>query len=362
MPTFAILPKKRTFLLYSWRFPFYTYLIMSPTLLQSDKLHAPVAETLLLARSVLNIEAHEISALAARLDANFEAAVQLILNCQGRVVVSGMGKSGHVGGKIAATLASTGTPAFFMHPAEASHGDLGMITAGDVVIALSNSGESDELLNIVPTIKRLGAKIISITGAQNSTLAKESDVHLSAEVSQEACPLGLSPTASTTAALALGDALAVCVLNLRDFTAEDFARSHPGGKLGRRLLIRVKDVMRTGSAIPSVKDGELLSAALTEMTKKGMGFTAVVDEKKQPVGVFTDGDLRRTFAKGIFAHTVKISEVMHANPNTIHAHELAVDAVELMEQKKINGLLVIDDTGKLVGAFNMHDLLKAKVV
>ena len=339
---------------------------MSPTLLQSEKLHAkppvPVAETLALARNVLNIEAHEISALAARLDANFEAAVQLILNCQGRVVVSGMGKSGHVGGKIAATLASTGTPAFFMHPAEASHGDLGMITNGDVVIALSNSGESDELLNIVPTIKRLGAKIISITGAKNSTLAKESDVHLSAEVSQEACPLGLSPTASTTAALALGDALAVCVLNLRDFTAEDFARSHPGGKLGRRLLIRVRDVMRTGSAIPSVKDGELLSIALTEMSKKGLGFTAVVNAQKNPVGVFTDGDLRRTFAKGIFTHTVKINEVMHANPNTIHANELAVEAVEMMEKKKINGLLVIDDAGKLVGAFNMHDLLKAKVV
>jgi arabinose-5-phosphate isomerase len=335
---------------------------MSPTLLQSDKLHAPKTETLALARSVLNIEAHEISALAARLDASFEAAVQLILNCQGRVVVSGMGKSGHVGGKIAATLASTGTPAFFMHPAEASHGDLGMITEGDVMIALSNSGESDELLNIVPTVKRLGAKIISITGAKNSTLAKESDVHLSAEVSQEACPLGLSPTASTTAALALGDALAVCVLNLRDFTAEDFARSHPGGNLGRRLMVRVKDIMRTGSAIPSVKDGELLSAALTEMTKKGLGLTAIVNEKKQPVGVFTDGDLRRTFAKGIFTHTVKINAVMHANPNTIHANELAVEAVEMMEQKKINGLLVVDDAGKLVGAFNMHDLLKAKVV
>jgi arabinose-5-phosphate isomerase len=335
---------------------------MSPTLLQSDRLHAPKTDTLALARSVLSIEAQEISALAARLDASFEAAVQLILNCQGRVVVSGMGKSGHVGGKIAATLASTGTPAFFMHPAEASHGDLGMITAGDVVLALSNSGESDELLNIVPTIKRLGAKIISITGAKNSTLAKESDVHLSAEVSQEACPLGLSPTASTTAALALGDALAVCVLNLRDFTAEDFARSHPGGNLGRRLMVRVKDVMRSGSAIPSVKDGELLSAALTEMTKKGLGLTAVVNEQKQPVGVFTDGDLRRTFAKGIFTHTVKISEVMHSSPNTIHANELAVEAVAMMEQKKINGLLVVDDAGKLVGAFNMHDLLKAKVV
>ena len=339
---------------------------MSPTLLQSDRAHAPNAHakpcTLELARSVLAIEAHEISALAARLDANFEAAVQLILHCQGRVVVSGMGKSGHVGGKIAATLASTGTPAFFMHPAEASHGDLGMITAGDVVIALSNSGESDELLNIVPTIKRLGAKIISITGAKNSTLAKESDVHLSAEVSQEACPLGLSPTASTTAALALGDALAVCVLDLRDFSAEDFARSHPGGKIGRRLLVRVKDIMRTGNAIPSVRNDELLSVALTEMTEKGLGLTAIVNEEEQPIGVFTDGDLRRTFAKGIYTNSAKISDVMHANPNTIHANQMAIEAVEIMEQKKINGLLVVDDTGKLVGAFNMHDILKAKVV
>ena len=339
---------------------------MSPTLLQSDRGHAPNTHakpsTLALARSVLAIEAHEISALAARLDANFEAAVLLILQCKGRVVVSGMGKSGHVGGKIAATLASTGTPAFFMHPAEASHGDLGMITAGDVVIALSNSGESDELLNIVPTIKRLGAKIISITGAANSTLAKESDVHLSAEVSQEACPLGLSPTASTTAALALGDALAVCVLDLRDFSAEDFARSHPGGKIGRRLLVRVKDIMRTGNAIPCVNDGELLSVALAEMTKKGLGLTAIINAASQPIGIFTDGDLRRTFAKGIYTNSAKISDVMHGNPSTIHATEMAIVAVELMEQKNINGLLVVDDAGKLIGAFNMHDILKAKVV
>jgi arabinose-5-phosphate isomerase len=335
---------------------------MTPTLLQSQREHAPKVSTLRLARDVLTIEAHEISALAARLDASFEAAVQLILQCKGRVVVSGMGKSGHVGGKIAATLASTGTPAFFMHPAEASHGDLGMITDGDVVIALSNSGESDELLNILPAMKRLGAKIISITGAKNSTLAKESDVHLSAEVSQEACPLGLSPTASTTAALALGDALAVCVLELRDFSAEDFARSHPGGKIGRRLLVRVKDIMRTGNAIPRVKDGELLSVALTEMTKKGLGLTAIVNEAKQPIGVFTDGDLRRTFAKGIYTNSAKISDVMHANPSTIHANQMAIEAVELMEQKNINALLVVDDAGKLVGAFNMHDILKAKVV
>ncbi len=339
---------------------------MSPTLLQSDRGHTPHTSaqdaTLQLARNVLAIEAHEITLLANRLDAGFEAAVKLILQCKGRVVVSGMGKSGHIGGKIAATLASTGTPAFFMHPAEASHGDLGMITDGDVVIALSNSGESDELLNILPTIKRLGAKVISITGASNSTLAKESDVHLSAEVMQEACPLGLSPTASTTAALALGDALAVCVLDRREFTAEDFARSHPGGSIGRKLLTRVKDVMRVGNAIPAVAEQAMLSLALTEMTHKGLGLTAVINEQNQPIGIFTDGDLRRAFANGTHADTAKITDVMHVNPNTIHADQLAVEAVELMETNKINGLLVIDDAGKLVGAFNMHDLLKAKVV
>jgi arabinose-5-phosphate isomerase len=336
--------------------------VMSPSLVQTNLAHSKSTDTLTLARKVLSIEAQEISALANRLDASFEAAVALILHCQGRVVVSGMGKSGHVGGKIAATLASTGTPAFFMHPAEASHGDLGMITNGDVVIALSNSGESEEILNILPTIKRLGAKVISITGAANSTLAKESDVHLSAEVSQEACPLGLSPTASTTAALALGDALAVCVLDLRDFTAEDFAQSHPGGNIGRRLLTRVRDVMRSGNAIPSIKDGELLSAALTEMTKKGLGLTAIVDEKNRPIGIFTDGDLRRTFAKGIYTQSARIADVMHHRPNTINVNVLAVEAVEMMEVKKINGLLAVDDAGTLVGAFNMHDLLKAKVV
>ena len=343
---------------------------MTPTLLQSDRLHAdntpkpgtPKLGTLELARKVLTIEAREIEALAKRLDANFDAAVQLILQCKGRVVVSGMGKSGHVGNKIAATLASTGTPAFFMHPAEASHGDLGMITADDVVIALSNSGESDEILNILPTIKRLGAKVISITGGANSTLAKESHIHLSAEVSQEACPLGLSPTASTTAALALGDALAVCVLDCRDFSAEDFARSHPGGNIGRRLLTRVKDIMRSGDAVPQVAENTTLNDALLEITKKGMGLTAIIDAASRPIGIFTDGDLRRTFAKNIDANSAKIADVMHANPNTISANQLAVEALELMESKKINGLLVTDDAGKLVGAFNMHDLLKAKVV
>jgi arabinose-5-phosphate isomerase len=335
---------------------------MTPTLLQTELTHAPKTNILELARKVLAIEAREIEALANRLDANFEQAVELILHCQGRVVVSGMGKSGHVGRKIAATLASTGTPAFFMHPAEASHGDLGMITQGDVVIALSNSGESDEILNILPTIKRLGAKVISITGKATSTLAKESSVHLSAEVSQEACPLGLSPTASTTAALALGDALAICVLDCRDFSAEDFARSHPGGNIGRRLLTRVKDVMRTGDAVPSVNIEASLSIAMLEMTQKGMGLTAIVDEHHRPIGIFTDGDLRRAFLNGVNASTAKIADVMHANPSTIQTNKLAVEALEIMEQRKIHNFLVVDENQKLVGAFNMHDLLRAKVV
>lgn len=335
---------------------------MTPTLLQTELTHAPKTNILELARKVLAIEAREIEALANRLDANFEQAVELILHCQGRVVVSGMGKSGHVGRKIAATLASTGTPAFFMHPAEASHGDLGMITQGDVVIALSNSGESDEILNILPTIKRLGANVISITGKATSTLAKESSVHLSAEVSQEACPLGLSPTASTTAALALGDALAICVLDCRDFSAEDFARSHPGGNIGRRLLTRVKDVMRTGDAVPSVNIEASLSIAMLEMTQKGMGLTAIVDGDNRPIGIFTDGDLRRAFLNGVNASTAKIADVMHANPSTIQTNKLAVEALEVMEKRKIHNFLVVDENQKLVGAFNMHDLLRAKVV
>ncbi len=335
---------------------------MSPTLLQTEISHAPARKALDRAREVLQIEAAEIEAIAARLDEQFETAVQLILHCKGRVVVTGIGKSGHIGGKIAATFASTGTPAFFMHPAEASHGDLGMITEEDVVIALSNSGESDEILNILPTIKRLGTKVIGITGNAASTLATEADLHLSAEVSQEACPLGLSPTASTTATLALGDALAVCVLDCRDFSAEDFAKSHPGGSLGRRLITRVKDIMHTEEALPFVQDNVLLTDALVEMTEKSLGFTAVVNREQALVGIFTDGDLRRVFAKGVNPASTTIADVMHQNPNTILADKLAAEAVELMEQKKINGLLVTDDTGKLVGAFNMHDLLRAKIV
>jgi len=320
------------------------------------------ARSLDLAREVLLIEARAVEALSKRLDMTFCRAVDLILQCRGRVVVSGMGKSSHIGNKIASTLASTGTPAFFMHPAEASHGDLGMITAQDIVIALSNSGESGELLAIVPLLKRMGAKLISITGNPASTLAKEADVHLDAGVAQEACPLGLAPTASTTAALALGDALAVALLDARGFSAEDFARSHPGGALGRRLLVHVSDVMRHGDAIPAVAENASLSTALLEMTRKGLGMTAIVDAANRPIGIFTDGDLRRTFERGVDVATTGIAEVMHPQPRSIAPQRLAVEAVELMEQRKINGLLVVDDNGVLVGALNMHDLLREKVV
>lgn len=319
-------------------------------------------KTLNLAKEILLLEAREVELLAERLDGNFTAAVACILECKGRVVVSGMGKSGHIGGKIASTLASTGTPAFFMHPAEASHGDLGMITAGDVVIALSNSGESDEILAIVPPLKRLGAKIIAITGNDASTLAQAADIHLSAHVAKEACPLGLAPTSSTTVALALGDALALCVLDLRDFTAEDFARSHPGGSLGRRLLVRVSDVMRAGADVPQVPITATLAEGLLEMSRKGLGLTAVVDAHGKPLGIFTDGDLRRAFEQNINIATAVIRDVMHQNPKTIESDELAMVAVEMMEQCKVNGLLVVNNTGVLVGALNMHDLLLAKVV
>ncbi|HYN53749.1 MAG TPA: KpsF/GutQ family sugar-phosphate isomerase [Methylotenera sp.] len=318
--------------------------------------------TLALAREILLLEAYEIDALAKRLDDNFTKAVNLILECQGRVVVSGMGKSGHIGGKIASTFASTGTPAFFMHPAEASHGDLGMIIAGDIVIALSNSGESDEILAIIPPLKRLGAKIIAITGKDSSSLAKAADIHLSASVSKEACPLGLAPTSSTTVALALGDALALCVLDQRDFTAEDFARSHPGGSLGRRLLIHVKDLMRTGSHIPQVPVNASLAEGLLEMSRKGLGLTAIVDAQNKPIGIFTDGDLRRAFEQNVNVAKSSIADVMHADPQVIQQDQLAIVAVEMMEKRKINALLVTDDAGFLVGALNMHDLLLAKVV
>jgi len=325
-------------------------------------LQQPDAHGLDLAREVLRIEARAVEALAERLDDAFQRTVDCILQCRGRVVVSGMGKSGHVGRKIASTLASTGTPAFFMHPAEASHGDLGMITGADVVLAISYSGESGELLAIVPLLKRMGAKLISMTGNAGSTLAMESDVHLDAGVSQEACSLGLAPTASTTAALALGDALAVTLLDARGFSAEDFARSHPGGALGRRLLIHVHDIMRTGEAVPGVAIDATLSEALLEMSRKGMGMTAVLDGEHRPVGIFTDGDLRRIFERGGGVPGLSIRDAMHVAPLTITANRLAVEAVELMETRKISALLVVDDGGHLVGVLNMHDLLKAKVI
>jgi arabinose-5-phosphate isomerase len=318
--------------------------------------------TLERARQVLEIEAQEILSLANRLDDHFVNAVQLILHCDGRVVVSGMGKSGHIGRKLASTFASTGTPSFFMHPAEASHGDLGMITSNDVVIFLSNSGKSDELLSILPVIKRIGAKIISITGNSDSELARESEIHLSAHVSQEACPLGLSPTASSTASLALGDALAICVLDQRAFTAEDFARSHPGGSLGKRQVVRVKDIMREVDKAPSIKEDALLSDAVLEISLKGLGFTAIVNTQSEPIGIFTDGDLRRQLSKKVDYEKQSIKEIMNKNPKTIFDDQIIIDAINLMDLNKINGILVVNRENKLVGAFNMHDLFKAKVI
>ncbi|MCU0842161.1 MAG: KpsF/GutQ family sugar-phosphate isomerase [Thiobacillaceae bacterium] len=322
----------------------------------------PDSDILDLARRTLRIEAEAVTALTGRLGADFVRAVRDLLACQGRVVVSGMGKSGHVAGKIAATLASTGTPAFFMHPAEASHGDLGMITGQDVVLALSNSGESPELVSIVSLIKRKGARLIAMTGNANSTLAREADVHLDAGVAQEACPHNLAPTASTTAALALGDALAVAALYARGFTAEDFARTHPGGSLGRRLLVHVRDLMHKDADLPVVGDGASLKEALLEMTRKGLGMTAIVDGEGRLAGIFTDGDLRRLLDQDVDVRTARIIEVMKRQPRTISADALAVEAVHLMEAAKINGLLAVDAGGRLTGALNMHDLLKAGVV
>ena len=324
---------------------------------------SPRPEHLLtLARQVLDIEADALRVMASRLDAGFADAVTLILACTGRVVVSGMGKSGHVGGKIAATLASTGTPAFFMHPGEASHGDLGMIAPNDVVLALSNSGESSEIVCIVPLIKRRGAKLVAMTGNPNSTLAREADAHLHAGVDKEACPLNLAPTASTTAALAMGDALAVALLDARGFSADDFARTHPGGSLGRRLLVHVRDVMQSGDALPQVPLDASLKAALFEITQKGLGMTAVVDAAGRVAGVFTDGDLRRALEHTLDLQQARVADLMTHNPKTIRADELAVAAVEKMETLKINGLLVVDANDTLVGALNMHALLKAGVV
>ena len=317
---------------------------------------------LALAREVLAIEAAAITRLASRLDDSFSAAVELILACEGRVVVSGMGKSGHIGNKIAATLASTGTPAFFMHPAEAAHGDLGMLTERDILLALSNSGESDELLALLPALKRKGVPIIALTGRPQSTLATEATIHLDAGVEKEACPLGLAPTASTTAALALGDALAVALLDARDFKPEDFALSHPGGSLGRKLLVHISDLMHGGDALPRVSSGSSLKDALLEMTRKGLGMTAVCAADGRLLGIFTDGDLRRTLDKTLDLAGLCIDDVMARQPRTIESHRLATEAANEMEHHKINGLLVTDRAGNLVGALNMHDLLKAGVV
>jgi len=315
-----------------------------------------------LGRAVIETEAAAITKLLERLDERFEQACRYLLECRGRIVVTGMGKSGHIGNKIAATLASTGSPAFFVHPGEASHGDLGMITPQDVVLALSNSGETSELLIILPLLKRLGTPLIAMTGKPQSTLARESEVHLDVSVEKEACPLGLAPTSSTTAALVMGDALAVALLQARGFTAEDFALSHPGGSLGRRLLLHVSDIMHVDEALPVVKEDASLHDALEMMSAKGLGMTAVVDTRGRLAGVYTDGDLRRTLNKPVDIHRLKVGEVMTRQCKTVAPDLLAAEALQMMDEKKINGLLVVDSQQQLVGAFNMHDLLRAGVM
>jgi arabinose-5-phosphate isomerase len=316
-----------------------------------------------LARAVIETELQATQRLLDRIDTVFVAAVETILHCHGRVVVLGMGKSGHIGHKIAATLASTGTPAFFVHPGEASHGDLGMITASDVVVAISNSGETDEILTILPIIKRLHVPLVAMTGNPASRLAKESDFHLNVSVEKEACPLGLAPTASTTATLVMGDALAIALLESRGFTQQDFALSHPGGRLGKRLLLHVADVMQKGDDIPRVLESASLSEALVEMSKKGLGMTTVVNAQNKLLGVFTDGDIRRLLDHGsINIKEVLIRDVMKANCLSIEQHKLAAEALEIMDSKRINALPVVDDQQHVIGALNMHTLLRAGVV
>lgn len=315
-----------------------------------------------LAGQVLAIEAQAVARLTARIDDRFVRACEWMLRCSGRIVVLGIGKSGHIGGKIAATLASTGTPAFFVHPAEASHGDMGMITAQDVVLALSNSGETDEILTLLPLIKRLGTPLIALTGNPESTLATVADVHIDVSVTQEACPLGLAPTSSTTATLAMGDALAVALLEARGFTTEDFARSHPGGRLGRRLLLLVDAVMHAGEHMPCSAPGDLLKNALLEMSRKGLGTTVVVDSDRRVLGVFTDGDLRRALDRQVDVHTALVAEVMTHHCKTIALGTLAAEALQMMQRYKINALPVVNSVGRLVGVLNMHDLLRAGVL
>jgi len=315
-----------------------------------------------LAKNVITIEQQAIAELLQYIDDSFELACQLMFNCQGRVIVIGMGKSGHIGGKIAATLASTGTPAFFVHPGEASHGDLGMITKNDVVLTISNSGETSEVLAIIPVIKRIGAKLISMTGNIDSTLAKLADTHVCIKVSTEACPLGLAPTSSTTATLVMGDALAVALLNARGFTADDFALSHPGGSLGKRLLLRLSDIMHQGDRLPVVSHKVLIKDALIEMSLKGLGMTAIVNDNNVLVGLFTDGDLRRILDLKIDIHQDNIASVMTTLPTVAQADMLAAQALNIMEDKKINGLIIVNDNSQPIGAMNMHDLLSSGVL
>ena len=319
-------------------------------------------DILLLSHQVFDIELNGLDQLKQRVGNEFVTAIELMLACKGHVVVIGMGKSGHIGNKISATLASTGTPAFFVHPGEASHGDLGMITSGDLILAISNSGETEEVLTILPLIKRMGAKLVSMTGKPQSNLAKNSDVHLDISVAEEACPLGLAPTASTTATLVMGDALAVTLLELRGFTKEDFAMSHPAGSLGKKLLLGIEDVMRKGKDIPSVTLSADFSEALVEMNQKGLGMTAVLNDQGLVSGVFTDGDLRRTLADFDSLKDKTMADLATPDPVLIHHHKLAVEAAQIMEEFKIHSLLVVNDENRLVGALNIHDLLRAGVV
>lgn len=324
--------------------------------------HPDDARIVALGRAVLDAEARTLSALSPKIDGAFVAAARYMLACKGRIVVLGMGKSGHIGGKVAATLASTGTPAFFVHPGEASHGDMGMITAADVVLALSNSGETDELVILVPLLKRLGVPLVALTGNPASTLAQAADVHIHVAVEQEACPLGLAPTCSTTAALAMGDALAIALLEVRGFTQEDFARAHPGGALGRRLLLKIGDLMHRDAEMPAAAPATLLSRALLEITRKGLGLIVVVDDRGRVLGIFTDGDLRRALDRGIDIQNTPLAEVMTRGCTTVCAEALAAEALRIMQDKKINALPVVDDDNVLVGVLNMHDLLRARVL
>ena len=315
-----------------------------------------------LAMAVIDTEMRSIALLKERIDDDFVRACTLMLECKGRIIVLGMGKSGHIGSKIAATLASTGSPAFFVHPGEASHGDLGMITADDIVLAISNSGETDEIVILLPIIKRLHVSLIAMTGNHCSTIAETADVHLNIGIEEEACPLGLAPTSSTTATLVMGDALAVALLQARGFTADDFARSHPGGRLGRRLLLHVADLMRSGDAIPTTKADASFHDALLEMTKKGLGMTIIVDDSNKVVGLITDGDLRRLLDGEFDIRNTSVYEVMTPNCKTVGASILAAEALQIMEEYKVNSFPVVDDNNIVIGAFNMHDLLKAGVV